>query len=186
MLGAAVQAVSFATLNILASFLFGLVPIRLLNRRAFFLKLLGFLLLLFYLALAIGLNLTLAHLRETPPSLTGDVGEQVLQQLLHTPHVLHDVNSWVFFCIGFIFSLVAMTDGILFTDPYPGYAAMEKRWLEAGRHYTDRKAELIDELRDIRDTAKGAMNGAAHDLSVRRGEFDCNLAGKSAPCTAFR
>jgi hypothetical protein len=32
-LGGAVQAVSFAALNILASFFWGLVPIRLLNRR---------------------------------------------------------------------------------------------------------------------------------------------------------
>jgi len=185
MLGAAVQAVSFATLNILASFLFGLVPIRLLNRRAIFLKLLGFISLLVYLAFAVALNLTLAHLRETPPSLTGDVGEQVLQQLLHTPHVLTDVNSWIFFFIGFIFSLVAMTDGILFTDPYPGYAAMEKRWLEAAQHFTDRKSDLIDELRDIRDAAKDAMNGTAHDLSVRRGEFDSILQGRARLAQRF-
>jgi hypothetical protein len=41
MLGGALQAVSFAALNIIASFLWGLVPIRLLNRRNFLLKLLG-------------------------------------------------------------------------------------------------------------------------------------------------
>jgi hypothetical protein len=66
-LGGAVQAVSFAALNIIASFLWGLVPIRLLNRRNFFLKLLGFLSLVAYLAFAVALNLTLAHLREIPP-----------------------------------------------------------------------------------------------------------------------
>jgi hypothetical protein len=184
-LGGAIQAVTFASLNILASVLFGLVPIRLLNRRAFFLKILGFLALLLYLAFAIGLNLTLAHLREMPPTLTGDVGEQVLQQLLHAPHVLHDVNSWVFFGFGFIFSLVAMTDGILFTDPYPGYGAMEKRWLEAGQYYTDRKSERIDYLREIRDMAKDAMNDAAHDLSVRRGEFDSILQARARLAQRF-
>lgn len=184
-LGGAVQAVSFAALNILGSFLLGLVPIRLLNRRSVFLKLLGFLAVLFYIAFAVGLNLTLAHLREMPPSLTGDVGQEVLQRLLHAPHMLHDVNSFVFFGIGFIFSLIAMADGVLFTDPYPGYAAMENRWLEAGQHYTDRKAQLIDQLRDIRDTAKEVMNGAAHDLSVRRSEFDSILQARGRLASRF-
>ncbi len=177
-LGGAVQAVSFAALNILASFLFGLVPIRLLNLRSAFFKLLGFIGLLAYLAFAIGLNLTLAHLREIPPTISGDVGQEVLQRLLHAPHMLNDINSVVFFGIGFIFSLIAMADGVLFTDPFPGYAAMEKHWLGAGQNYTNRTRELVDELREIRDAAKEAMNGASHDLSVRRSEFDSILQGR--------
>src|SRR5262249_32658007 len=140
-LGGAVQAVSFAALNIIASFLWGLVPIRLINRRNVFLKFLGLIALLAYLVFACGLNLTLAHLRAIPPTVSGDVGQEVLARLLHAPHQLNDVNSWVFFGIGFIFSLVAMADGVMFTDPYPGYAALEKRWLDAGRQYTDGKAE---------------------------------------------
>lgn len=184
-LGGAVQAVSFAALNILASFLFGLVPIRLLNRSSVFLKLLGFIALLAYLGFATGLNLTLAHLREIPPTISGDVGQEVLQRLQQAPYLLHDVNSWVFFGIGFIFSLIAMADGLLFTDPYPGYAAMEKRWLASGQQYTDRKAELIDQLREIRDTAKEAMNSAARDLSVRRGEFDSILQARARLAQRF-
>ena len=65
-LGGAVDAVSFAALNILASFLCGLVVIRLLNRRNWFFKLLGLIGLAGYLAFAAGLNLVLAHLREVP------------------------------------------------------------------------------------------------------------------------
>ena len=122
LLGGAVQAVSFAALNIIASFLLGLVPIRLINRRNFFFKLIGLLSFLLYLAFAIGLNLTLAHLREIPPTVNGDVGQEVMMQLLKAPLVLNDIISWVFFGIGFIFSLIAMTDGLLFTDPYFGYA----------------------------------------------------------------
>jgi hypothetical protein len=178
-LGGAIQAVSFAALNIIASFLWGLVPIRLLNRRNVFLKFLGLLALIVYLAFAIGLNLTLAHLREVPPTVSGDVGQEVLSRLMQRPHVLNDVNSWVFFGIGFIFSLIAMADGLLFTDPYPGYGGLEKRWLEAGQLYTNRTAELIERLREIRDTAKDAMNGAARDLSIRRGEFDAILQARS-------
>ena len=61
LLGGAVQAVSFAALNILVSFLCGLVPIRLINRRGA-LKLLGFISLLAYL---VSLR-TESHPRTTP------------------------------------------------------------------------------------------------------------------------
>jgi len=84
-LGGAIQAVSFAALNILASFFWGLVPIRLLNRRNVFFKCLGLIALLAYLAFACLLNLTLAHLREIPPTASGDVGQEVLLRLLHAP-----------------------------------------------------------------------------------------------------
>ena len=184
-LGGALQAVSFAALNIIASFLFGLVPIRLINRRNPLFKLMGFLSLLIYLAFAGILNLTLAHLREMPPTITGEIGQQVLAQLSQQPLLLNDVNSWVFFGIGFIFSLVAMTDGLLFTDPYFGYGALERRCIEARNHYTDGKGELIDRLRDIRDTASEAMNGAASDLSVRRSEYDAILQARTRLAQRF-
>ena len=184
-LGGALQAVSFAALNIIASFLFELVPIRLINRRNPLFKLMGFLSLLIYLAFAAILNLTLAHLREMPPTITGEIGQQVLAQLSQQPLLLNDVNSWVFFGIGFIFSLVAMTDGLLFTDPYFGYGALERRCIEARNHYTDGKGELIDRLRDIRDTASEAMNGAASDLSVRRSEYDAILQARTRLAQRF-
>ncbi|MGO8912543.1 MAG: hypothetical protein ACLQDM_24900 [Bradyrhizobium sp.] len=185
LLGGAVQAVSFAALNIIASFLCGLVPIRLINRRNFFFKLIGLLSAIGYLALAIALNLTLAHLREIPPTVNGDVGQEVMTQLLKTPLILNDIISWVFFGIGFIFSLVAMTDGLLFTDPYFGYASLEQRCNEARAQYTEGKAELIERLREIRDAASEAMNGAARDLSVRRGEFDSIIQARGRLAQRF-
>jgi len=178
LLGGAVQAVSFAALNILVSFLCGLVPIRLINRRGA-LKLLGFLSLLAYLAFAAGLNLTLAHLREIPPSLSDDIGHQVLTAMMASPFTLNDINSWVFFGIGFMFSIIAMADGLLFTDPYFGYGSVEQRWIDAQTHYTDGKADLIERLKDIRDTASEAMNEAARDLSVRRGEYDAIVQARA-------
>jgi hypothetical protein len=170
-LGGLVQAVSFAALNIMASFLLGLVPIRLLVRRNVLVKLVGFFALAIYLAFAVLLNLALAHLREMPPSFDGGIGTDVLTRMFNAPLALTDVNSWVFFGIGLLFSAIAMADGFLFFDPYIGYGGLEKRWNAASKQYTDAKASLIDNLRDIRDEASEAMNGAARDLSVRRSEF---------------
>jgi hypothetical protein len=180
LLGGAVQAVTFAALNIIASFLWGMVAIRLVNRRSYLLKLVGIVSFFVYLAFATALNLTLSHLREIPPAvaLSDNVGQEVLHRLLTTPYGLTDINSWLLFTLGFVFSLVAMADGLMFFDPYMGYAGLERRWIEATRRFADARSELIERLRDIREDATEAMNEAARDLSVRRSEYDSLLQGR--------
>jgi hypothetical protein len=187
LLGGAAQAVTFAALNIIASFFWGMVLIRLVNRRNYFLKLIGLLSFLAYLVFAVALNLTLSHLREIPPSVSvsGDVGQEVLHRLLTAPYALTDVNSWVFFSIGLIFSLIAMADGLLFFDPYIGYAGLERRWIDATRQFANARSELIERLRDIREDATETMNEAARDLSVRRSEFDSLLQGRGRLAQRF-
>jgi len=184
-LGGATQAVVFAALNILASFLWGLVLIRLINRRNYFLKLLGLLSFFGYVLFAVALNLALAHLREIPPSITLDAGQEVLRRMLTAPHLLIDFKSWLLFSIGFIFSLVAMADGLLFFDPYIGYAGLERRWIEASKQFAQARIDLIERLRDIREDATEAMNAAARDLSVRRSEYDSLLQGRGRLAQRF-
>lgn len=103
----------------------------------------------------------------------------MLHRLLTAPLALTDVNSWVLFTIGFIFSLIAMVDGLLFFDPYMGYSGLERRWIEASRQFADARSELIERLRDIREDATETMNEAARDLSVRRSEYDALLQGRA-------
>src|SRR5579871_2256014 len=187
LLGGAAQAVTFAGLNIIASFFWGMVLIRLVNRRNYFLKLLGALSFLGYLAFAIALNLTLSHLREIPPAvaLSDNVGQEVLHRLLTAPYGLTDINSWLLFALGFVFSLIAMADGLMFFDPYMGYAGLERRWIEATRRFADARGELIERLRDIREDATDTMNEAARDLSVRRSEYDSLLQARARLGTRF-
>ena len=187
LLGGAAQAVTFAALNIIASFFWGMVLIRLVNRRNYFLKLIGLLSFLAYLAFATALNLTLSHLREIPPAVavSDNVGQEVLHRLLTAPYGLTDINSWILFTIGFIFSLIAMADGLLFFDPYIGYAGLERRWVDATRQFATTRSELIERLRDIREDATETMNEAARDLSVRRSEYDALLQGRARLAQRF-
>ncbi|MGA7808379.1 hypothetical protein [Bradyrhizobium sp.] len=187
LLGGAAQAVTFAALNIIASFFWGMVLIRLVNRRNYGLKLVGLLSFLCYLGFAAALNLTLSHLREIPPavSVTDQVGQVVLHRLLTAPVALTDINSWVLFGIGLLFSLIAMTDGLLFFDPYMGYAGLERRWIEATRQFANARSELIDRLQDIREDATETMNETARDLSVRRSEYDALLQGRERLAQRF-
>jgi hypothetical protein len=116
-LGGATQAVVFATLNIIASFLWGMVLIWLVHRRNYFLKLLGILSFIAYAVFVVALNLALAHLREIPPTIGGNPGQEVLHRLLTAPYILTDIKSWILFSVGIIFSLMAMADGLLFLTP---------------------------------------------------------------------
>jgi len=165
LLGGAVQAVTFAALNIIASFFWGpgadpacqsaqlsseagwrrVVP-RLSPPSRF------------------ALNLTLSHLREIPPavSLSDNVGQEVLHRLLTAPFALTDINSWLLFSLGFVFSLIAMADGLMFFDPYMGYAGLDRRWIEATRQFADTRGELIERASGYsRGCRRGHERGSA-------------------------
>ena len=115
LLGGAAQAVTFAALNIIASFFWGMVLIRLVNRRNYFLKL-----------DRRGVVPGLSRLRRGAEpdavafarnSTRGQPDRQCraggAASAVDGALALTDINSWVLFTIGFIFSLIAMVDGLL-------------------------------------------------------------------------
>jgi hypothetical protein len=169
-LGGAVEALVFAVLNVLISFAIGLGGLRQLNHRNLFRKFLGLLSLLAWIAFAILLNLALAHYREVSGALIDDAGAQVITRLWQMPVSLTDIRSWLFFGIGMVWSAFAIIGGIFYTDPFPGYAALERRVCNSHADYINCKNTLIDRLRDIRDDAARQMEEAQTDLGKRRGE----------------
>lgn len=178
-LGGAVEALTFALVNIGVSFLIGAVGIRELNHRNFLRKFFGLLSVVIYVALAIGLNLALAHYREVSGSLVADAGHEVLLRLRTAPLGITDVKSWLLFAIGILCSLIAVGDAYLIFDPYPGYGALEKRRASAYDAYIKRKNELIVTLLEIRDRAIEVLEEANRDLSIRRSEHDAILESRA-------
>jgi hypothetical protein len=178
-LGGAAEALTFALFNIGVSFLAGTVGARELHHRNYIRKLFGLICVLCYLALAVLINLTLAHYREAAGSLVSDAGHEVLLRLRNAPLAISDVKSWLFFGIGMLCSLVAFGDSYLILDPYPGYGFLEKRRASAYEAYSRRKNELIATLLEIRDEATEILEEAGRDLSVRRSEHDAILESRS-------
>ena len=178
-LGGAVEAFTFALLNVVVSFLIAAAGVRQLNHRNYLRKLFGLISFVCYVALALGLNLALAHYREASGSLVADAGREVLARLQTNPLGIADVKSWLFFALGLLCSLIAFADAFLVFDPYPGYAPLEKRRAEAHDAYIRRKNDLIAQLLEIRDDAIEALEEANRDLSIRRGEHDAILEGRA-------
>ena len=178
-IGGVVEALVFAILNVLISFGIGLGGLRQLNHRKLFRKVLGLLSFLAWIAFAILLNLALAHYREVSGALYDDAGAQVITRLWQTPAGLSDIKSWLFFGIGLVWSALALIDGIFFTDPFPGYAALERRVRKSHDEYRNCKNELVDRLRNVRDDAERQMEEVQGDLGKRRGEHTSILAGRA-------
>jgi hypothetical protein len=178
-IGAAAEALVFAVLNVLVSFGIGLGGLRQLNHRNFFRKFLGLLSFAAWIGFIVLLNLALAHYREASGTLYEDLGEQVITRLSQMPAGLKDIRSWLFFGTGLVWSALALIDGIFFTDPYPGYASLERRVRKSHQDYINHKGSLIDQLRDIRDDAAHRMAEAQTDLDKRRAEHTAILAGRA-------
>jgi hypothetical protein len=178
-LGGAVEAFTFALVNVGVSFLIAVLGVRELNHRNLLRKLFGLISLIGYLALVLCLNLALAHYREASGSLVSDAGHEVLVRLRDTPLGIMDVKSWLFFGLGLLCSLIAFADAFLIFDPYPGYGALEKRRTDGHDAYIRRKNDLIAQLLEIRDEAIEILEEANRDLSIRRGEHDAILEGRA-------
>src|SRR5690606_22588292 len=125
--------------------------VRLLCHKFFGFKLIGLFSLILYFGLAGVLNLALAHFREASGTLLTGAGAEVIRRLQDVPFGLAELNSWILFGIGVLFSAIAFIDGLLLTDPYLGYAGVEKRLQMKRKEYVTRKQDLIADLRDIRD-----------------------------------
>lgn len=170
LVGGVGYAFGFAFVNVVGTFLLAFFGIRQLNRRAFGWKVLGFISLLVWIALAIGVNLALAHYREISATAVENVGMLVRQRLFSDPMGLADIDSFVLFAGGFLFSVAAMLDALFITDPYPKYARTYARYVEARDEYAGEKDHRIDRLKGIRDDHNDKIEGIIQGLTKRRRE----------------
>ncbi|SFF42267.1 hypothetical protein SAMN05216566_11275 [Aureimonas phyllosphaerae] len=184
LLGGVTEALSFAFLNIGAAFMLARLAGQL-SHRSILRKVVGLASGVAYVALAVALNLALAHYREIKTTVDSGAGRLVMDRLRSDPAGLADFNSWVFFGIGILFSVIAFADSLSMTDPYPGFAGVQKRLTEKREEYSGMASELIDGLSDIRDRYQDEMKELNRDLSVRRGEHDVVLTNRSRMVQLF-
>lgn len=185
LVGGISEALGFSVLNIGAALIFALFCVRLLAHRSAFSKLIGLASLAGYVALVATLNLALAHYREASGTLATGAGAEVVRRLWEAPLGLAELDSWILFGIGTLFSIVAFIDGWFLTDPYPGYGGVEKRLQARRTTYVTRKQDLIDDLRDVRDEHNEKVEEIIKALSDRRREHEAILYGRSRLISLF-
>src|SRR5690606_18467159 len=122
------------------------------------------------------INLALAHYRDTAETYFADAGPEVMRRLYEAPLLLNDIQSWILFGLGITLSIAAFIDALFLTDPYPGYGGVEYRLNRARDKYVETRANLIEELRNIRDHYTDKIEEIIHGLSARKREYDAILS----------
>lgn len=187
LIGGIVEALIFAALNVGVALLFSIYVVPYLAHRSFFAKLIGLLGLVAYVACALGINLGLAHYREVAGSILAgtDAGEQVMHRLRTAPLELTDFKSWLLFCLGCFFSIIAFIDGYNLRDPYPEYAKVSQRLRLARARYLDKREELIDYLQEVRVDIEDTIADARSSLGKELAEHNSIISHRQRLLSLF-
>jgi hypothetical protein len=149
--GGAAYAGSLALVNVGIAFLMGLVPVRYVNHSSGGLKALGILAVPVALAAIVAAAFVISHLRDALTSELANPGAAALEALLHSPLGLKDLMSWVLFGLSILFALIALIDGLVFDDLYPGYGAIARRYREAFEDFDDELDSVRTALEALKD-----------------------------------
>lgn len=83
----------------------------------------GILAAIAFVAFAFFFNLMVAHYREITGTVLDEGGQLAMSAFRENPLGLKDFQSWMLFCMGFLFAIISFIDGIIWTgDSYPGYS----------------------------------------------------------------
>ncbi|KAB2699904.1 hypothetical protein [Brucella lupini] len=185
LVGGFIQTMAFAFVNIGFTLFFALICVRRLYLPSIFQKLVGVLSIGLYGCFAVALNLFLAHYREVSGTTFEEAGRAALTQAIANPLGLQDIESWLLFASGLLFSLIAFVDGWSLTDPFPGLAKTYKQMLHARSEYTERQAYLIDELTNVRDDHESNIKEIIESLNERRSQHNEITAHRSKMLSLF-
>jgi hypothetical protein len=183
--GGIIEAAAFSFVNIGVALLAAYFCARLVVHRSIVVKLIGAALIACYGALAVAINLALAHYREVSGTLAEGAGNLAVSNMIANPAGLADIKSWLLFMIGLLFSIIAFIDGWFIADPYPGYAGVEKRRNAARENYKDGKGELIERLQDVRDEHNTKVEEIIKGLGARQREHRAIVEHRAKLVTLF-
>ncbi|MDD5493749.1 MAG: hypothetical protein PHG36_03650 [Dehalococcoidia bacterium] len=179
LLGGFGEAVAIAFLNIGVALFFGAKIMPWIWHVGIYKKLIGIGLILVLLVATFSFNILVAHYRDALASTMADQATVIaISSFRETPFGITDFKSWMMVGVGCFFAIIALIDGFKMDDPYPNYGNVERRQRRAYETYADKKALLLDDLKDTRDYASSALAQLKDDLVKRRQEHDFIIANR--------
>ncbi len=186
LLGGLMEALGIAFVNICVGLSVGRFVYPQVNNIKIRWRVFGWLTILIYTLFAITFNLFVAHYRM---ALAGDnpdfASTSAVLSFVGNPLDLKDFLSWIMVGIGFIFSIIASLDAFKMNDSYPGYSKLEKKYVSALHDFSTHYTEIIDNLREIKDTAIESIHLSKNVFSERRAEFDNIVVYRQGLLNAF-
>ena len=133
-----------------------------------------------FVVFAFFFNLMVAHYREITGTVLDEGGQLAMSAFRENPLGLKDFQSWMLFCMGFLFAIISFIDGIKWAgDPYPGYKKVFFRYQDEyetykevyDEHEEDLEgifAESVKKLNSIKQRLMGAEKDRASILDGHR------------------
>ena len=180
LLGGAFFALIFALVNVAISGFVGWFS-RFKNHRSFFLKLLGFSVILIFLCSTIILNMGIGLYRDALEA-TGEANrasELWISRIENQEFMLQSIKSVILAIMGVMISLYTVTKTYGSFDPYPGYGAVARRVENALQAYAGELYETIADLEEKRDLFIDEFKVSCHASDTFLSEAADALSGQA-------
>jgi hypothetical protein len=160
LLGGWLQALIISVLNVLPSFLVGILVLRNLHHVRLWRRFLATNFLLIYTALIIAYNLLVAHYRIALSLDPARALELATPSLFYAPFLIGtNLEALMLFLLGLFASVIAMLDGYtLFDDRYPGFGKIDRRYREKLKSYDEAKRQFRHDIEAVVTKASRVMD----------------------------
>lgn len=169
-LGGIIGAIVVSAINIVLAFLFGRLFIPRRNLPDQTNKLIGNGALVVWVILAGTWNLLAAHYRDAKFNGLEAPEIAALRQLGSEPFMLDGIFSLGIFIIGVFVSVIVLFDALKMDDPIPGYGDKSREFRARSEVYSDKIADLNEQLTGVRDEAIEGANAVKDELALQLGE----------------
>lgn len=151
LLGGWLQALIISVVNILPSFLVGILVLRNLHHVSLWRRLLATAVLLTSIGLVLSYNLLVGHYRVALSVDPGNALALAAPSLWTTPfRIATNLEALMLFLLGVFASAVAILDGYtLFDDRYPGFGKIDRRYRQKLQAYEERKRQFRRDIEDV-------------------------------------
>ena len=144
------------------------------------LKLSGILIILIFCFGNVVFNLIVAHYRDALAiEMSDKAAVSAMSSFIAAPLNITDFKSWIMVGVGCFFALIALLDGFGMDDPYPKYGYWDRLRRRSYETYADKKASILEDLKDTRDGASNGLAQLKDDLIKRRQEHDSIIANRT-------
>jgi hypothetical protein len=188
--GALLKVLAIPLLNIGVTFALVFAFARHINRHTLGAKLIGMLGIAMAILWAFGLNLAVAHWRDSlNATMSLDAGRIALERILTATFELQDLSSWVLFAIGCLASAAAAYEATICSDPHPGYSLRVRARDKAATVFQIARDNALARLDGISAQATESLKDhlkKAETAGARRPEYAQRVDALAEDLRAYR
>jgi hypothetical protein len=177
-LGGISTALGPTIINFSLAYLLGDIGFRYLSHISNVKKLFGFLLSVTLPCIIISMNLGIAHWRDSMQLDIENSASTALQNFKNAPFALADIKSWIFMCIGCMFSLMATLKFWKSDDAYPHYGSVSRKRDDKVERYNEIIMDSTLSLETKRDDRLEELRESHNNVTSRYTQASTILIAK--------